>query len=276
MSMSKSANSGDMDAARGWAAARFGAEHPDPPFSFVYGAEPSSGFLGTWDLDRTEETLDERRTQRTLTYADPHTGLEVRCEVIEYADYPAVDWVVYFRNTGDQDTPIMEDVQALDVSLPVDPPGTCIVHHVEGGHHHVDAFRPLQDVLEPRRPLTLGGISSYPDLPFFNVEWPGGGVITGIGWTGPWTTDVIRDASDSLSVTAGMNESHFLLHPGERIRIPRMLVMFWKDDRTGGHNVWRQLLLEHYSPRPGGQPLQAPTGEGTEHHTEAQNIAIIN
>ena len=25
-----------------------------------------------------------------------------------------------------------------------------------------------------------------------------------------------------------------------------------------GHNLWRQLLLKHYSPTPGGKPLQAP------------------
>jgi alpha-galactosidase len=37
-----------------------------------------------------------------------------------------------------------------------------------------------------------------------------------------------------------------------------MLVLFWEGDRTRAHNQWRQCLLAHYSPRPGGEALVGP------------------
>jgi alpha-galactosidase len=52
--------------------------------------------------------------------------------------------------------------------------------------------------------------------------------------------------------------------------------MFWIDDRLRGHNLWRKLLLDHYSPRPGGELVQVPLGTATEWHNEEQSIALIN
>ena len=52
-----------------------------------------------------------------------------------------------------------------------------------------------------------------------------------------------------------MDDLHTILHPGEAVRSPRILVLFWQGDRLRAHNLWRRLLLTHYSPRPGGQPF---------------------
>ena len=72
--------------------------------------------LGQWELKRASRRLDAERTERTLVYTDPNTGLEVRCVSVAYADFPVVEWTVYFRNTGGGNTPILENIQALDVS----------------------------------------------------------------------------------------------------------------------------------------------------------------
>ena len=50
-------------------------------------------------------------------WTDPKSGLRVSAEVVVYKRYPAADWVLRFENTGKQDTPIIEDIQALDVTL---------------------------------------------------------------------------------------------------------------------------------------------------------------
>ena len=71
-----------------------------PPFSFVYDGRPSSELLKDWKLERTSKPLDEQRTQRTLTYTDPKTGLVVRVVGVEYRDFPTVEWTVYFKNPG--------------------------------------------------------------------------------------------------------------------------------------------------------------------------------
>ena len=62
--------------------------------------------------------MDSRRTEHIANYRDPTTGLVVRGVAIEYADFPAVEWVVHFGNTGAADTPILSDIQPLDVLLP--------------------------------------------------------------------------------------------------------------------------------------------------------------
>ncbi len=289
----------EMDEARRWAATRFESPSPDPPFSFIYGGRPSRELLGTWELERTEEKLDEQRTQRVLSYTDPDTGLQVTCEATVYSGYPAVEWVVYFSNQGDQDTSIVADVQALDVEFTragpetilerrwnelagewemreaVIEPGEFTVHHAQGGHPGMDAYEPLEDALGSGERLSISGYSSQTRMPFFNVEWPGGGMIAGIGWTAPWQAEFVRDDELSLAVKAGMEESHFLLHPGERVRMPRIAVLFWLEDRFRGHNYWRRLLLDYHSPRVSGELLQVPSGAATSQQNEAQNKSYI-
>ena len=315
-----SPSSEETERARQWVADKIDGAPPDLPFSFTYGGRSSRELLPlasqaerTWRLERDEQKLDEQRTQRILTYTDGETGMEVRCEAVVYADYPAVEWLVTLQNNGDVDTPIIEDVLAMDVSLtrpgPGEPatvgrwmewngrfepttvreePGEFVVHHATGGIFSEVAFEPHDDVLGPDQHLTIGGISSEPDLPFFNVEWPQQGLIAGVGWTAPWRADFVRDHGRLLSAKVAMTEwtapwkaehmrgVHFLLHPGEHIRIPRMLVMFWDGDRIRGHNLWRRLLLEHYSPRRHGELVQVPTGGSSEWHSQEQAIEIID
>ena len=57
-------------------------------------------------------------TLRRTTYKDPRTQLECVMELRQYADFPAAWWVVRFRNAGTKDTPILEDIQAIDTAWP--------------------------------------------------------------------------------------------------------------------------------------------------------------
>ena len=53
-----------------------------------------------WESSRSSRRLDDNRMEHTLTYTDPKSGLVVRCVAVEYLDYPAVEWTLYFKNTG--------------------------------------------------------------------------------------------------------------------------------------------------------------------------------
>jgi hypothetical protein len=86
----------------------------EPPFSFVYGGKASAELLNEWKYERTSRKLDEHRTERSSVWTDPSTGLQVRCVGIEYDDFPTVEWVVHFKNTGATDTPILSDIQAVE------------------------------------------------------------------------------------------------------------------------------------------------------------------
>ena len=102
---SASSPAGDeMAEAQEWAAARFeegtsdlrqagrSPSNAEPFFSFTYNGRPSAEVLKTWTVQRTRRLLDEKRTQHTLTYRDPKTGLVLRCVGIRYGDFPTVEW----------------------------------------------------------------------------------------------------------------------------------------------------------------------------------------
>ena len=265
----------EMAEARRWAAAKFegvadvkdresdlqGEPRPsvEPPFSFTYQGKPSADFLKHWRTERVSKKLSDGRTARTTTYTDPATGLEVRCDAVEYGEYPAAEWILHFKNTGTKDTGIIENILPMDISLTRNS-SEFAVHHAKGTCCNIVDFQPIDDVLAANAKLQIQS-SPWPSttaLPFFNVEWDGHGFIAAIGWTEGWAADFVRDGEKSLSVKVGPSLGHFILHPGEQVRSLRMLVLFWNGDRIHGHNVWRQLLLKHYSPTPGGKPLHAP------------------
>ena len=86
-----------------------------PPFSFVYSDQASSALLPTWTRKQTVKQLDNNRTEYVIIWTT--VGLRVKCVALQYRDYPAVQWTVYFKNTGTTSTPILKDIQALDAAF---------------------------------------------------------------------------------------------------------------------------------------------------------------
>ncbi len=120
-----------------------------PFFSFTYGGKPSAELLKTWELKRASRQIDAQRTEHTLTYTDPKTGLVLRCVGIEYRDFPAVEWVIHLQNTGPADTPILEAIQAMDTPLPLPEAGQPVLHWAKGGVASFDDFAPQETALKP-------------------------------------------------------------------------------------------------------------------------------
>lgn len=233
------------------------------PFSFTYGGVSSSTLLPTWERSsKTRELKDW--TEIETTWSDPKTGLKVTAVAKSYKNYPATDWVLHFENQGKQDTPILEDVQALDVTLNTDT-YYGVLHHLLGDDIGIvgqDTFTPKDWPLYGGRSAHLapdqGRPSSGEGFPFFNYEYLNKGVIVAIGWTGQWAATLDKAQDGPTRMRAGMELIHLLLHPGEKIRSPRILVLNWEGDRMRAHNQFRRLMLEHYSPKPNGKLVQMP------------------
>jgi alpha-galactosidase len=247
----------EMALARRWAEEKFG-ETPkaEPPFSFHYGGKASGELLPNWQFTRSSRPLDDRRTQRTLTWIDPTTGLEVRSVAVQYRDFPIVEWTLHFKNTGTKGSPILEQIGALDATFGGDSQGEPVLHHFKGTPATPDDYRPRQTPLVADSRLSIGALGGRPsnsDLPYFNLAWSDGGVIVAVGWPGQWTSAWSREPGSSVRVRAGQEITHFTLLPGEEVRTPLVVVQFWKGDRVASHNVWRRWMLEHNVPRPGGQ-----------------------
>ena len=55
-----------------------------------------------------------------------------------------------------------------------------------------------------------------------------------------------------------MEHTHLLLHPGEKIRTPRVMMMTWSNDRATAHNRFRRLMLFEYVPKLNARPINMP------------------
>ena len=230
----------------------------DPPFSFVYGGTPSTLLLKQWPVKRETHALDAQRTQHTLTYADPKTGLSVRWTAIEYHDFPTVEWTLTFKNEGTADTPLLSEVQAVDTRFHRGKEGEFTLHSSTGSPCSPNDYEPHARPLGQRatqRITTSGGRSTDSNMPYFNVEWPGQGVIVVLGWPGQWAAEFIRNDTTGLQVRGGQELTRFKLHPGEEVRAPLAVLQFWKGDRIRSQNIWRRWMLAHNLPRPGGKPM---------------------
>jgi alpha-galactosidase len=230
----------------------------DPPFSFTYDGKPSTEFLATWKLDRTTKKIDENRTAHTLIYTEPSGGLSVRCEAIAYQDFPTVEWTLYFKNSGKTDSPILENIQSLDIRWDRNSTSEFLLHHNIGAPSDNTDYTPLVSVLggnSTKRLGAAGGRSTNTNLSYFNLERnPSEGLIAVVGWPGQWVADFIRDMDRGFRLRAGQELTHFKLQPGEEIRTPLSVLQFWKGgDWIRSQNVWRRWMIAHNVPRPGGK-----------------------
>lgn len=255
------------------------------PFSFVMDGKASIDFLPGWKRTETDLPLLNGRERHVITYEDRATGLEARCEATLFPDSPAVEWVLSFRNTGDKDTPRIEQVRPLDLRLTA-PEGTITLYHAHGSANAITDFLPLDEEVPPNGQINLapnGGRSSDGNLPFFNLAWPGGGLAGAIGWSGQWAMHLGRNGGGELTLQAGQQTTRFKLHPGESVRTPRILLIAWQgNNRMRGHNLLRQLLLAHYTPRHNGQLEVPPITQNTwftfnsgNDVTEANQLQVI-
>ena len=240
------------------------AKPPQLPFSFTYGNRPAGELLADWPRKTDDRKIHSDRAQHTLTWTDPKTGLEVRCVAVEYADYPAVEWTVYFKNTGTNNTPILKDIQGLDVRFERTADGEFVLHGNKGDWCAADSFQPCQQTLGPnaaRRFAPNGGRpTNGPDgWPYYNVQMPGGGVILAVGWPGQWASSFTRDADRGLRVIAGQELTHLYLKPGEEVRAPLVAILFWQGtDLVRAQNLWRRWMVAHNLPRTADGQLPPP------------------
>jgi alpha-galactosidase len=233
------------------------------PFSFIFGGDTSQKFIANWTKTIQPLGTKENVTGYNILYSDPLSDLSLTLRVDVYKDYPAVEWVLELKNEGTDTTGIIKDIRAADFSFNTKVNEAVILHHAKGSDHQIDDFAPLKTILNKGQHIKMapkGGRSSDDTaFPFFNIERENQGVIVGIGWTGQWAAELDRNEDGSLALKAGMEKTNLRLYPGEKIRTPRMLLLFWQsEDRMRGHNMMRQFMLAHHTPTIDGKPAVGP------------------
>jgi alpha-galactosidase len=269
------ASQDEMNDAHEWSNARI--QGGEPYFSFSYDGKKSSDFLSSWKVERSEKKIENGATERIITYSDPNGGLSVRCVATEFADFPVTEWILYFRNLGTSDTPIIEEILPLNAGFAQLRDKGARVRYANGSECRLDDFAPFTTSLGPNEHDPQGawrgegnqfriesklGRSSCGALPFFNLDMDDHGVIMAVGWTGEWFASFYRTNAEAR-VSSGMKVTHLKLLPGEEIRTPKIMTLFWRGEQLHGQNLLRRFILAHHTPTVDGKPAQAPVCNAT-------------
>ncbi len=249
---------------------------PNIPFDFQYGERNARTFFRDSEMTLSTITRDSSKTIHHAVFRDRITQLELALELIAYTDFPAVEWLWRIRNQGAEDTPILQDIQALDMIWAIQAPEKVL-------HHSLGSDCTLNDFLYKKTPIeqdirlgSRGGRSSYGDLPFFNIQAGNKGLICAVGWTGQWKATIGHGSS--LAIRAGLEHTHLRLHPGEEIRTPRMLLLYWEGEPIDGNNLLRRFILAHHTRRVDGQvstPISFPTWGGMKSTEHLKRIEVL-
>lgn len=253
-----------------WFSEHFDAAEGRLPTSLILDGKPSNREWKSWKWEQTVTQLDAHRTEYTLVSSDAETNLRVRCVVVVYRDFPVVEWTAYFKNTGTNNTPVLQEIQGLDVSFRRPDAGEFLLHSIKGDWCAADSYEPYHFTLGAHSvkkfapPAHSGKSSDGPSgWPYFNLQMPDRGVIIAVGWPGQWASSFERDASVGLRIKAGQERTSLYLKPGEEIRTPLIALLFWRGaDVVRSQNLWRRWYIAHVIPRVDGRPQPAVTRIG--------------
>ncbi len=249
------------------------------PFSLVYDGQPSSKFLSTWRRTLDTATVNGATRTMVLTLSDPKTLLEIRVACRVYTDTGAVDYTLHLTNRGQQDTPIIEQLKAVDVGVLLGWGPSPVLHRLRGSTCAADDWLPFDESLPPGKRIEFGAVNgrSSADSPFFNVNWGSGGLIAAVGWSGQWRGSAEQGQDRRLRIQAGMERLRLKLRPGESIRSPRIMLLQWSgEDAWRGYNAFRRTMLNHIVPRIAGQPVTPPIAHLSTSFYELNNTTEAN
>jgi alpha-galactosidase len=262
----------------------------DAPFSFTCGNRSSRDWLTLENCRHESGEWQEGKRLHLLRWRDPETALSCVVELTEFLDFPGMEWVIRLRNEGSTETAPVANFKALDSFWQCAKAGELIeLRRSLGSDGRFDDFQFLRDELRQSMwdaPRTIrmdsatntafrkarNGSASFLEadsrtsatwLPFFNLRSGSDGIIIGLGWSGQWFAEFAHDGAGKTAISAGMEHLNLQLQPGEEIRSPLVLLLYWQGEPLHAQNVFRQFVLKYHSPQVNGQPVQMPICNGS-------------
>ena len=234
------------------------------PFSFILGGKSSRDFLSAWKYSSSDSAATGRIVHQ-IKWVKPDNSFEVRCLLTEFTNYPVIEWKLSFKNTGAQNSPILEKINSLDatVSEPVRlypnqlTYSPAFVHCSKGSNNSRYDFMPLTQMLDLEQNFPIkshNGRSSEAYLPFWNLEYHGSGLVTALGWSGDWQADFSYPKNNRVLMKAGMPNVNLYLKPGEEISSPSVCLLYWEgNDALRGNNLFRRYMRNVVVPKMNGK-----------------------
>lgn len=227
------------------------------PIQLKYDGKPIS-IDGTW---QTEARNEEGHMLEKRSFS-PDEQLTVTLEIRRYANHPVVEWGLVLQNPSQYTSKLVSDVDIANVHFLFDPLAiTPMFVEMAGSNEQLNDFRFLRTQMfhGARRELKcFGGRSTSHTAPYFNMILDGIGYILAIGWSGQWNAKAWRTNDEGyVDFCAGMEDCEFVVQPGERLELPRMLICEWTGKEEDGYNIYRRFALDHIVPKDAaGKPVE--------------------
>ena len=159
----------------------------DVPATYRIGDTVYHGFPADFSPVAVRKRIDANIYETTVTARTPE-GLTLRAECTEYTDYPVVEWVMYIRNDGAENSPIVTDWRIDPTFEGISPR----LQHGNGDTCRDNGYHWWTDPVttEGLTVATCGdGTSCNGAFPYLRLFFEGWGINVAVGWTGSWTSE---------------------------------------------------------------------------------------
>lgn len=222
------------------------------PLKFQYGERMVTGIPEDFAPSVSYRMLTANTVQYIIDGTDVH-GLNIRAEYIEYHDFPVTEWVFYFTNKGECDTPVLKNISIEgEISCP-----SAVLEYGNGDDRKESGYHFFRKTVDEEIRLTpTTGTSCEGAFPYMTFHGSDREVRAAIGWPGKWSAR-IAPGENGVTFSCGQDRCATLLHPGETYRTPRLNLMAYtnEDAPFRGINIWRHWYFKHILPKENGQPI---------------------
>lgn len=211
--------------------------------SFIYDGKDYADHIKSWTktVNKTENGWD-------ISYAKD--GLTLAIAATYNEKHASLEWVGEWKYEGSGKSKILSEILMLDSDFAV--ANATMTTACCGGQNSMTDFQPVFTKLEEGkvvRNANSGGRSTQNAWPYFDLVDGESthGIMLAIGWTGNWKSAFTQNGN-VVRAQAGMQNTNYYMESGETLRTPSIVLQFFKGDQDAGHNAWRQLVLEEYTP----------------------------
>lgn len=217
-----------------------------PAYNFSYGTKTLRGSLDDWKISVGKESeAGEFFKGGKTTYIDlvnESAALEACVEATIYEENATCEWVVYLKNTGSENSPVIKNFYAADCVLPM---GKTDLYFSKGTEPAPNDFEMMKAALTSVPTVfSANGGRTESVMPYFNLNGKDNGVVFCLGWSGQWYASMARTVG-GVKIKAKQEKLNAYLEPEEEIRSPLVSLTFYNNSNAlKGFNSFRKWTVD--------------------------------
>ena len=210
------------------------------PASFKIGEDSYTGF-GKDFTKKSQDTEAVDGGTKTITVLAHKSGLEFTIESVLYPDYNAYDWTIYIANNGKDNSPVVSNLNAADMTFQGEAP---VLRGSVGDNAGWEPYIVNVEGKVTKQPTN--GRGTQGDSSYFNFTYGDKGVLYAVGWPGQWTMSLDNSKNaEETRLTAGQKTFNAYIAPGETVRSPLMAFVHYNGrNLERATNLWRHWYID--------------------------------